>query len=175
MVTAAATEPNRKRADQGVDHLVTPLLNAMEEQKQPQANQIETLTTQRIDALQTKMIQTQLSSIQAAPSAKLSSADVARKPLGSQPSNAWTLSSLNTTPPTTDDALYCTVDASRVGEGDKAKAHPRSIRQAIEKEICTMEGHEDWRCTAVVKGARTESIRVTCRDEIELQRVKEAA
>ena len=50
------------------------------------------------------------------------------------------------------------------------------IRKAIEKEIRTQEDMERWRCTAVVKEARNpDRIRVVCRDEGEVQLVKEAA
>jgi hypothetical protein len=39
-----------------------------------------------------------------------------------------------------------------------------------------MEGQEHWRCVAVSKDVRNYNrIRVTCRDETELQRVKKAA
>lgn len=67
------------------------------------------------------------------------------------------------------------MDTARVGEGDKDKAQPGLIRQAIEKEVRKMEGHGNWRCMAVVKDVRREYIRVVCRDEAELQHVKEAA
>jgi hypothetical protein len=72
--------------------------------------------------------------------------------------------------------LYCTIDAWRVGEEDKSKAQPGAVRKAIEEEIRTVEGHSNWRCAAVIRDARnTERIRIACRDEAELQRVKEAA
>lgn len=74
------------------------------------------------------------------------------------------------------DTLYCTVDTSRVGEEDRNKALPGAIRQAVEREIRTVEGREGWLCVAVIKDPRnTVRIRVTCRDEVELQQVKEAA
>lgn len=61
-------------------------------------------------------------------------------------------------------------------EGDKDRVEPGAIRRAIEKEIRTDEGHEKWRCVAVIKDSKnTARIRVTCRDENELKRVKEAA
>jgi hypothetical protein len=74
------------------------------------------------------------------------------------------------------DTLYCTIDTSRVEEEDKNKAHPGAIRKAIEEEIRTREGQDKWRCAAVIRDARnTDWIRIACRDEAELQRVKEAA
>ena len=53
---------------------------------------------------------------------------------------------------------------------------PGAIRGAIEKDMHTMEGHDGWRCIAVIKDPKnTARIRVTCRDEAELQHVKAAA
>ena len=181
--------------------LITSLLREVKEQKQLQANQTEILS-QRIDALRAEnkemraenkemraeneemraenkemreTIQAQLANVQAPPSATPSYADIARTPPTSQPSNLPSLS-LNTTPSTMTDTLYCTVDTSRVQEEDQGKAQPGTIRQAIEKEMRTTEGREGWRCAAVIRDPRnTTRIRITCRDESELQRVKEAA
>ncbi|KJZ69210.1 hypothetical protein HIM_11410 [Hirsutella minnesotensis 3608] len=51
-----------------------------------------------------------------------------------------------------------------------------SIRQAIESEVRAKEGQATWRCAAVVRSSRnTEQVKIICRDEIELQRVKEGA
>jgi hypothetical protein len=69
-----------------------------------------------------------------------------------------------TSPSTMTDTLFCTVDTSRVEEGDKDKAEPGAIRQATE-EIRTNEGHESWRCVAVIMVLRnTARIRVTLVD-----------
>ena len=74
------------------------------------------------------------------------------------------------------DKFYCTVDTSGVEEAQKDKVQPGAIRQAIEKEIRTSDGQASWRCAAVIKDPRnTHRIRVACRDEDELQHVKEAA
>lgn len=165
--------------------LVQSLLVAIEEQKKEHVTQIETLTktfTEQIEALKaevtdmTEKIQTQLSNIQVPLSVSLSYAEIARTPPDSVPSNVRTLSSIRTTPSTMTDTLYCTVDTSRVGEEDRSKAQPGAVRRAIEEEIRTVEGQENWRCAAVIRDARnTERIKVVCRDEAELQRVKEAA
>ena len=138
---------------------------------------IEKLETQNSTLLETvqKSSQTQPSNFQVPPNATLSYADIARQRSGGLPRNSWAPPSPNTTPPTTIDTLYCTVDTSRVEEDDKDKAQPGAIRQAIEKEVRKLEGRENWRCMAVVKDVRREHIRVTCRDEVELQHVKEAA
>ena len=71
--------------------------------------------------------------------------------------------------------LYCTIDTSRV-EGHDNERHPGTIRQTVENEMRTTEGHEGWRCMAVTKDPRNSArVRIACRDETELQQVKEAA
>jgi hypothetical protein len=60
-------------------------------------------------------------------------------------------------------------------EEDRNKAQPGLIREAIEKEIRAGAERDNWRCTAVTRDPRnTTRVRVTCRDETELQLVKEA-
>jgi len=66
-------------------------------------------------------------------------ADIIRTPPTSQPSGVHTLSSANTTPSTFTDTLFCTIDTSRVEEGEKNKVQVADIRKAIEKEIRTQE------------------------------------
>jgi hypothetical protein len=62
-----------------------------------------------------------------------------------------------------------------VEEGDKNKANPGTIRRAIETEVQNTEGQEGWRCVVVTKDLKNpERIRVACRNEAELIRVKEA-
>lgn len=165
--------------------LVKSLLRTVEEQKEEHVTHIKTLTrtfTEQIEALKaevtdmTEKIQTQLSNIQAPSSPSPSYAEVTRTPPGSLPSNVQTLSSLRTTPSTMTDTLYCTVDTSRVGEGERSKAQPGAVRKAIEEEIRTVKGQANWHCAAVIRDARnTERIKILCRDEAKLQRVKEAA
>jgi hypothetical protein len=122
------------------------------------------------------MIQTQLSTIQIPASASPSYAAIARTPPTSQPSNLPSFSSMGRTPSNRTDTLYCTIDTSRVSEEDRNKAQPGLIREAIEKEIRAGAEQDNWRCTAVTKDPRnTNRIRVTCRNETELQLVKEAA
>ena len=124
----------------------------------------------------TEKIETQLSNIQPSPGASPSYAEIARTPPSSRPSNIRTLTSMGTTPSTMTDTLYCTIDTSRVGEEERSKVQPGTIRKAIEEEIRTTEGQEHWRCVAVMKDAKNhDRIRVTCRDEAELQKVKKAA
>jgi hypothetical protein len=71
--------------------------------------------------------------------------------------------------------LYCTIDTSRV-EGNENERHPGAIRQSVESEMRTTEGHKGWRCMAVTKDPKNSTrVRIACRDETELQQVKEAA
>lgn len=122
----------------------------------------------------TAIVEKQLSSIQQS-SPNPSYADVARTPPGSRPSNLRTVSD-QTTPSTFTDTLYCTVDVSNVGEAERDNASASRIRQDIEKEMRGGEEGSGWRCVAVTRDPRnTARIRITCRDESELARVKEAA
>ena len=123
----------------------------------------------------TATIQTQLSNVQVPASASPSYAAIARTPPTSQPSNLPSFSSRSLTPSTMTDTLYCTIDTSRMNEEDKQKTQPGVIREAIEKEMRAGAERDNWRCTAVTRDPRnTARIRVTCRDEAELQLVKEA-
>lgn len=101
--------------------------------------------------------------------------DVARTPPGSQPSNLQT-HSMNKTPSSMTDTLYCTVDTSNVKESQSNKANPGTIRQEIEKEMLVGGSADNWRCMAVTKDRRNMTrIRTTCRDEAEVALVKEVA
>ena len=182
--------------------LVKSLIKTIEDQNLTHQHQIESITktstrqievlkgevatmtktfTQQIDMLKgeiaamTDQIQTQISSMQT-PGPSPSYAEIARTATNSWPSNIQTLTSMGTTPSRMTDTLYCTIDMSRVREEDKNKAQPGAIRRAVEEEIRTMEGQDKWRCAAVIRdGRNTERIKIACRDEAELQRVKEAA
>jgi uncharacterized protein YjiS (DUF1127 family) len=102
--------------------------------------------------------------------------DVARTPPTSQPSNVRTLSSMRTTPSSFTHTLFCTIDTSRVSEEDKSKAQVGEVRQAIEEKVRTRGGQQSWRCAAVVEDARNmDRIKVVCRDEAEMQLVREVA
>ena len=90
-----------------------------------------------------KHIRDQLEAIQNSPvlnasaqtSPQASYAQVACNPPTSQPSNVRTLTSMNTTPSTFTDTLYCTVDTSHVDNEGRAKVTAGTIRAAIEKEM----------------------------------------
>ena len=142
------------------------------------ATKNEMTTKKELDALKaelTAMIQTQLSNIAVPASASPSYAAIARTPPNSQPSNLPSFSSRSLTPSTMTDTLYCTIDTAGVKEEDRNKAQPGMIREVIEKEMRAGADKENWRCTAVTRDPRNVArIRVTCRDETELQLVKEA-
>jgi hypothetical protein len=119
----------------------------------------------------TAIVEKQLSSVQHS-SPNPSYADVARTPPGSRPSTLRTVSD-RATPSTFTDTLYCTVDVSNVEEAERDNASASKIRQDIEKEMREGEEGSGWRCVAVTRDPRnTARIRVTCRDESELARVK---
>ncbi|KZL80729.1 hypothetical protein CI238_11357 [Colletotrichum incanum] len=131
-----------------------------------------------------KSMQEQLDTIAKSPivtsstmtSPQTSYAEIARTPPTSQPSNVQTLSSMNTTPSTFTNTLFCTVDTSPVDVGDKPKVTAGSVRAAIEAEMKTRKGDTSWRCKAVtVDGRNANSIKIVCRDEEEHQGVKQVA
>jgi hypothetical protein len=79
-------------------------------------------------------------------------------------------------PPTFASTLFCTIDTSRVGEEDKAKAQVTNIRQQIEEEMRGNEQTKNWRCAAMIKDPKNaDRVKVICRNEDEIQQVKEAA
>ncbi|OWT42387.1 reverse transcriptase [Pochonia chlamydosporia 170] len=101
---------------------------------------------------QLEIMKTAATSAQSSPQATY--AEIARTPPLSQPTNMRSLSSMQTTPSSFTDTLHCTIDVSRVTEHDKHKAQVGTIRQTIEDE---------------------DRIKVICRNEAELQLVKEVA
>ncbi|EAQ84334.1 hypothetical protein CHGG_08348 [Chaetomium globosum CBS 148.51] len=86
----------------------------------------------------------------------------------SQPSARGSYAEVARTPPSSQ--------AKRVEEKEKGNVQVADIRKAIETEARAQESMGDWRCAAVVKEARNpDRVRVICRDEGEVQLVKEAA
>ena len=142
--------------------------------KQEVTNIVQEKVTSIVQEQVTAIVEKQLSSVQQS-SPNPSYADVARTPPGSRPSNLRTISN-QTTPSTFTDTLHCTVDVSNVEEAERDKASASKIRQDIEKEMRSGEEGSVWRCVAVTRDPRnTARVRITCRDESELARVKEAA
>lgn len=61
-------------------------------------------------------------------------------------------------------------------EAERGKVSASTIRQEIEKEMRDEEEGNGWRCVAVTRDPRNIArIRITCRDESELARVKAIA
>ncbi|GIZ43086.1 hypothetical protein CKM354_000632700 [Cercospora kikuchii] len=119
-------------------------------------------------------IQEQLANVGVPTKGSRSYAEVACTPPDSQPSNIRSLT-MSTTPSAFTNSLYCTIDISRADEAEKAKTHPGVVRECVEREMRGIEGQERWRCVAVTKDPRNaDRIRVACRNEGELTRVKEA-
>jgi hypothetical protein len=103
-------------------------------------------------------------------------ANVARTPPNSSPANLNSISSMETTPSTMTDSLFCTIDTSRVESREDDRISVGAIRRAVEREIRELEGHVNWRCRAVTKDPKnTNRIRIACRDETELGLVKQVA
>jgi hypothetical protein len=77
---------------------------------------------------------------------------------------------MRTTPPAAaETTLFCTIDTSRVNEGDEDEAQIGVVRRAIEEEMRKKEGRQDWRCAAELKNAKnTDRIKVICQDEVEM-------
>ena len=106
-------------------------------------------------------------------SPQASYAGIARTPPTSQPSNVRTLSSMNTTPTSFTDTLYCTIDTSHMGDDERANVSAGTVRNAIEKEMRAMEEHKEWRCRAVTTDPKKpQRIKIICRSEDEHRLVK---
>ena len=141
-----------------------------EEVKSMIQDQVTTIIQEHVTAV----VQQQLASVQLS-SPSPSYAGVARTPPGSQPRNIRTVS-MSTSPSTMTDTLYCTVDTSTVEEKEKGKTSPGTMREEFEKAMGANGREETWHAAAVTKDPRNHArIRITCRDEVELARVKAAA
>lgn len=155
----------------------TALMEQSETMRQQQVMILE--LTRQLDATKTQLKEAheKLDAITTRVESPLPSyAEIARTPPSSQPSNVRSFSSGLTTPSMVTDTLYCTIDASRVEEENRDKAKAGGIRRAIEEEMRAAPERPDWRCAAVVQDAkRPDRIKIICRDEAEMQLVKEAA
>jgi hypothetical protein len=103
-------------------------------------------------------------------------ADIARTPPSSYPSHIRTLSTLNTTPTTFTDTLYCTIDTSKMVDKGTGLTSAGSVRAMVEAEMRSTEDQAHWRCRAVtVDPKNANRIRIACRDGDEQQLVKKVA
>ena len=141
-----------------------------------QSSSIQALQSQ-VEAIQgqsreeCKQLQEQLDTIASTP-AKATYAAV----LDSQPGHQQDALSGPPIPPKFANTVFCTIDTSRVKEEDKAKTQIAGMRQMIEKEMRENEESKNWRCAAVIKDPKNiDRIKVICRNDGEIQRVKEAA
>jgi hypothetical protein len=165
--------------EDGQSQLLTDLVRSLVATVNTQATQmknlVEEIGTLRAQVAElTEEIHTQ--SIYSGTRPSISYANVARTPPTSRPSNVRSLSSLSTKTPSTSEAIYCTIDTSRVEEENRSEVQPGNIRRTIEKEMQNEEGQENWRCVAVLKDTRnSDRIKVICRDEAELLKVKDVA
>ena len=152
----------------------------MQDQRKEHESKMEGLLTQ-IESLQTRVVEltdtiNNRPSTIYGPSPANSYANVAASPPNSQPSNIRTITSVGSAGSRTTDTLYCTIDTSRVREESRDRTGLGDIRQAIETKMRTREGHANWRCAAVIRDSKnTKRIKIACRDESELQLVKESA
>lgn len=134
---------------------------------------VQQQVTSTVQEQATAIVEKQLSSLKQS-SPNPSYADVARTPPGSRPSNLRTVSNL-TIPSTFTDTLYCTVDVTNLEGAERDNASASKIRRNIEKEMREGEEGSGWGCVAVTRDPRHAArIRVTCRNESEVARVKEA-
>ncbi|KAG7146255.1 hypothetical protein HYQ46_013317 [Verticillium longisporum] len=94
----------------------------------------ELRTTEAQGVVEVQKMQERLDAVMAVVSGQSSPnpsyADIARTPPTSQPSNVRSVTSMNTTPSTFTDRLFCTIDASRVEETDKNKVNAGTVRTA---------------------------------------------
>ncbi|QGA18635.1 hypothetical protein EYB26_006320 [Talaromyces marneffei] len=131
--------------------------------------QVEAIESQSIE--ECKQLWEQLNTIASAP-AKATYATVVDRQSGHQQDTEV----VPLARPTLANTLFCTIDTSRVGEEDKARTQIANIRQQIEKEMRGNKETQNWRCAAMVKDPKNaDRIKVICRDEEEIQQVKEAA
>ncbi|KJZ70171.1 hypothetical protein HIM_10431 [Hirsutella minnesotensis 3608] len=135
----------------------------------------EDITQQMRDQLKRVQQQVEATIVSSAVTPPSTFAEVARSSPSPQRNTLRSPSSGSTTAATANE-LFCMIDTSRVEEQDRGRAQIGSIRQAVESEVRTKDGQATWRCAAVVKNSRNaEQVKIICRDEVELQRVKEAA
>jgi hypothetical protein len=152
------------------------MIKEQSERIREQSSTIQALQTQ-MEAIQSqsmeecKQLREQLDTIMSTP-AKATYAAV----LDKQPGHQQDTPLVPPAPSTLANTLFCTIDMSRVGEGDKAKAQIADIRQHIEKEMRGSEKTRNWRCAAIIKDPKNaDRVKVVCRHEDEIQQVKEAA
>lgn len=165
--------------------LLHKLIEMMEDLKEEMRQQKEEMkqqkdeSTRQIEELRAEiaaMRQEQVVNVRIPTETSPTYANVARIPPTSHPSNLPSNSTIVTASSNITDSLYCTIDTSRVDEKETEKINPGSVREVIEKKMRGTAETSTWRCAAVTKDMKNPArIRVACRNESELQKVKEAA
>ncbi|KAM4067555.1 reverse transcriptase (RNA-dependent DNA polymerase) [Hirsutella rhossiliensis] len=90
-----------------------------------------------------------------------------------QLSRMGTLSTGNTTPSNLTDTFFCTIDTSRIEDGQSSRVTAGAIRTMAETEIRADQVHANWRCRAVIKDPRKPNrVRIACRDKEEQSMLK---
>lgn len=126
------------------------------------------------DKLDTIAASSTLTSTHASP--KSSYADVARPSTSRRAPDVRAAPSGGAMLETSAEMLHCTIDTSRVEDSHKHKAQIANIRRTIENEMRSKEEDSTWRCAAVTKDPKNaDRIRIICRNETELKRVKQVA
>ncbi|KAH7418659.1 hypothetical protein BKA64DRAFT_206266 [Cadophora sp. MPI-SDFR-AT-0126] len=101
-------------------------------------------------------------------------AEVARTLQTSQPSNAQTLSSAQTSSSSFTNTHYCTIDTSRVEDEVSNQVSAGAIRTMVEKGMRNEQDNATWRCRAVtIDPKNPHRVRIACRDEAEHGMVKQ--
>ncbi|PVH67360.1 hypothetical protein DL98DRAFT_602288 [Cadophora sp. DSE1049] len=101
-------------------------------------------------------------------------AEVARTLQTSQPSNAQTVSSVQTSSSGFTNTLYCTIDTSRVEAEVSNQVSAGAIRTMVEKGMRNEQDNATWRCRAVtIDPKNPHRVRLACRDEAEHRMVKQ--
>lgn len=137
--------------------------------------------TKQIEALQAQVnllsqeVALRIPSNQHSQQPSISYAAIARTPPESQP-NLGSIPTASATPSSMLDKVYCTIDTSRVEVENKHKTSTTAIRKEVEKQIQMTVQDSKWGCVAVTKDPRNpDRVRVICRNETELEKVKQAA
>jgi hypothetical protein len=146
-------------------------IEKMEEHEERRRKEMEDMRAEL-----TAMIQTQIDTMQIPTGSAQSYAAVARTPPWSSPSNLSSTNPRSSMNSATTSTLYCTIDTTRVEKGAEDKTEPGKIREAVEKGVRAREGMGSWRCVAVTRDPRYQGrVRITARDEAELEMIKEVA
>ena len=136
-------------------------------QQNDKLNQSLTQSQQRIEELQVKIHQLQEQNA-AGSSSYLQAALQGAKITTPQESTK------SLTAPRAEE-LFCTIDFSRSRDEEKA-IDMVALRKKVEEEIQKSEGDKLFQCRAITRDRRTQHrVRILCRNEEELDKVKEAA